>query len=142
MRTQRIESTKTRTVATTYRGDIRTIASLAMFWQDQGEPTRTLSELLRLTVESLFDLVTRKWPDYEVLTHSEAYKILTKLNLITDEKGHNMASLADVLSVEDLLAEGGIDYKSSRKIKHDFDSTKAESMLAEKLKGGKDGSQD
>jgi hypothetical protein len=59
-KTREIDLERRRTVATTFRGDARSIATLVMFFADKGEPCRTLSEVLRLAVESMREMIVAK----------------------------------------------------------------------------------
>ncbi len=93
-----------RTIATTFRGDIKTITTLAMYFHDKGEPVRSLSEILRLTTEGLSELIIQQQPEYKVNSTEIAYHTLRELGIINlnNPSFPNRQSLVKELSIENL----------------------------------------
>jgi len=99
-----IKSNRPPSIAFTSRCDIKSLATLVHFWRDKGEPIRSISELVRLSIESFKDLVTNKWPEYEIESASDALELLRKNGL---SSGHrNKSTLLKQMQVEDLILEG------------------------------------
>ena len=107
MKQENIDSKRKSTFATTYRGDIRTIATLALFWRDRGEVVKSANGVLRLSIEGLKELVVDKNPEYEVGTTTMAVRILEEFGIIDMEKDRkNKPTLIGELSMESLMLEG------------------------------------
>ena len=120
-KTDDINSYRQRTLGTTFRGDIRTIATLALFWKSKSEPLRSLNEVLRITLEGMKDLILDKHPEFEVNTVTLGVEILTELGLISlKDQQINRTVLLKELSLESLTLEG-IDPtdKLLKKLKHE-----------------------
>ncbi len=65
------------------RVDIRKLATIAEYWASQGERFRSISELVRLTVEVFTDHIVANTPINPVTTVDEAADILQKYALLT-----------------------------------------------------------
>ena len=120
-KTDQIDKYRQRTMGTTFRGDMRTVATLALFWKSKGEPMRSLNSVLRLTLEGMRELILDQHPDFEITSTSMAVEVLKELNLLDLKKDFpNKKSLLKELSIESLSAEG-IDptKKLLKKVKHE-----------------------
>ena len=84
----------------TTRIDGRYLATLARFWHDQGEIARSSSELLRLSLEGMVELLVSNQLVEFVETHKDALDVLDRLGLKT--KTANRTNLAQQLAGEDL----------------------------------------
>lgn len=99
-----ISTSRKRTLATTFRGDARSIASLAMYYMDKGEPCKSLSELLRLSIEVLRDMIVARDQRYEVNDTTTAIAVLKRLGLFsTEDVRLNRATLLHELCLEDVV---------------------------------------
>lgn len=103
----KIQRDRNRTAVTTFRGDIRTIATLASFWASKGESLRSLNDILKLSTEALKELIVDAKPEFEVTTTTDAVEILESFGLLDiGGKLRNKTTLLKELSIEDLMAEG------------------------------------
>lgn len=92
------------TLAFTSRVDARYLATLALFWEQSGSTPRSISELVRVSVESLADiLVTSMKVDF-VPTQEEAQNILGTLGILPKVQPRNL--------MKAMVAEGRINTES------------------------------
>jgi len=90
----------TATFALSSRVDIRHLATLAAFWLSHGERPNSISELTRLSIESLSELlVLNKEIDF-INTNEAALEVLTRSSLISPQKNANYKALKKVLLAE------------------------------------------
>lgn len=102
-----INRDRRRSIATTYRGDIRTIATLLTFWHQKGESPQSLVSLLRLSVEAFKEMIIDKYPEYEFTLHASAAELLERTGLLDlSKKGPNVHSLIKELSLESMIDDG------------------------------------
>lgn len=125
------------TIAFTSRCDARHLATLAQLWTQMGEHPRSTSELVRLSLETLSEMMVLSHKVDFVQTQGEAQEILGSLGLIG--KGMLRRNL-----VEAIVKEGGADIPHSPVIKNpsqriisqnDPHFKKAQDMLAQELLG-------
>jgi len=91
---------KTPTHVLTTRVDGRHLATLASFWHERGEPVRTFSELIRLSIEEFTELlVTNDMVDF-ISSHSDAIDVLQRLGLTSGKL--NKRNVMNVLTKESL----------------------------------------
>ena len=103
----KIQRDRNRTAVTTFRGDIRTIATLASFWHSKGEALRSINDILKLSTEALKELIVDSKPKFEISTTTEAVEFLELLGIFDIEgKVRCKTTLLKELSIEDLMAEG------------------------------------
>ena len=102
-----IHKNKLRTLVTTYRGDARTIATLALFWISKGEAIHSINDILKLSTEALKELIIDAKPEFEIDTTTKAIETLESLGVFNIQgKIRNKSTLLKELSIEDLMAEG------------------------------------
>lgn len=96
------------TFSSTVRMDIRTVATLLTFWRQQGEPLRSITEVVRLSVETFRDVVAKKHPEMEVLETATAVRLLQESGLVDPLAAgrRNRGNLAEQLQLEDSVLEG------------------------------------
>ena len=100
---------KKKTLATTYRGDIRTVATLALFWSLRGEHLQSLNSVLRVSLEGLKEMVVDKHPDLEFPTVTADAEYLANVGLLDfSKKFQNKVTLLKELSLES-ITNGGVD---------------------------------
>ena len=103
----KIQRDRNSTSVTTFRGDIRTIATLASFWQSKGEALRSINDILKLSTEALKELIVNAKPEFEIATTTDAVEFLEGLGLLDiGGKFRNKTTLLKELSIEDLMSEG------------------------------------
>lgn len=95
-----IEQKRAKTFATTFRGDVKTFATLAQFFRDEGPLTR--ASVLRLTVESLRDMIIKQRPELEVKETDRAVEILDNLGLFNHDDRRGKSHLIEQLRLEDI----------------------------------------
>jgi len=96
------------TLALTSRVDARYLATLALFWEKSNSTPRSISELVRLSVESLADvLVTSGKADF-VNTQEEAQNILGTLGLLP--KGIQTRNLMKAMVSEGSIRTDSLDF--------------------------------
>ena len=93
-------STRPATLTITSRLDARTLASLALFWQEKGEPVRSVSELARLSLEAFSELLILNKAAEFVQTQEDANEILSRLNLSVQKT--NRGNLVRAYNLENL----------------------------------------
>jgi len=103
-KTDEIKSTRPTSIAFTSRCDIKSLATLAYFWRDKGEPARSVSELVRMSLETFRDVVLKQWPQYEIKEVTDALSILNRSNLTTGHR--NRATLLKEMQIDEMVAEG------------------------------------
>ena len=107
LKLNKIQRDRNRTAVTTFRGDIRTIATLASFWQSKGEAIRSINDILKLSTEALKELIVDAKPEFEIATTTDAVEFLESIGLLDiGGKFRNKTTLLKELSIEDLMAEG------------------------------------
>lgn len=78
---QKIEGSRPSTAAVATRIDMRTLASLARFWASRSEPIRSQSELIRVSLESLLQLLILNNEAESFETQDEAFEYLSRNGL-------------------------------------------------------------
>ncbi len=86
------------TVVLTSRVDLRQLATLAKFWNDQGERPKSTSELVRLCLESFSEFLVLTQKAEFVQTQSDAKAIMEGLGLRV--KKFNPRNMAEALARE------------------------------------------
>jgi len=134
-----IHRDKLRTIVTTYRGDARTIATLASFWVSKGEAIHSINDILKLSTEALKELIVDAKPEFETPTTTQAIGVLERLGIFNIQgKIRNKSTLLKELSIEDLMAEGESEIPKTATKYGPFRSLqekeKTESLLEEKMK--------
>lgn len=122
------------TYAFTSRCDARHLATLAALWQSMGEHPRSISELVRLSVETLSEMMVLSGKIDFIPSQSEAQEILGSLGLLG--KGILRRNL-----VEAIVKEGGSEIPHTRVIKNPSQSIskddphfkRAQDLLAKEL---------
>ena len=142
---------KKNTLATTYRGDIRDVATILAFFVEKRKPIESLGGLIREAVELLAHTISIKNPKCRVDSYQTAVELLRHYGLYDanrPQRYRNQRTLAEELAAEDLAlnplptvtAEAldklkeNLEEPSSGAIATDLD---AREML-ERLKKGKD----
>lgn len=87
------------TVIMTTRADLRYVATLANFWHKQNECPKSISELIRLSLESFAEFLISSNRTQFVQTHSDAQEIMDRLGMTV--KKINPRHLGAALSRED-----------------------------------------
>jgi len=72
---------KPRTIALSVGVDARTVATLALFWHQTGETPRSMSEVVRLSLEGLMNLLVQDGQADFVPTQEAAFDALDRLGL-------------------------------------------------------------
>ena len=88
------------TVSLSTRADARHLATLARFWHEGGVTPSSISELVRLSLESLCDLLVNGQQVSFVTTQEEAQEILSRLGILPKIQRRNL--------VEALKREGNL----------------------------------
>ena len=103
-----IRAERPTTFSTTMKLDLRTLATLSLFWEKQGEPTRSAAELLRLSVETFRDVVTKQDPSIEVLTTQDAINVVKSTGVVDPlaSNRRNRCNLTKQLSLESSILTG------------------------------------
>ncbi len=102
-----IQRDRKRTIATTYRGDIRTIATLLTFWRQKGESPSSLVSLVRLSIEAFKEMIVDKHPEYEFTSTASATELLDRVGLLDLSKSRpNLHNLIKELSMESIVDKG------------------------------------
>ena len=86
------------------RCDHRTIAALAIFWQASGEGARSISEVVRVSLETFAELLQLQKKAPLIESHEQALSILRGLSMNIPKRSARM--LAKELSKESLKVEG------------------------------------
>uniref|UniRef100_A0A6M3K8K9 Uncharacterized protein n=1 Tax=viral metagenome TaxID=1070528 RepID=A0A6M3K8K9_9ZZZZ len=89
------------TVVLTTRCDMRTLASLALWWREQGDSPRSTSELVRISLEMFADIVLKKYSRLEVEKTDDAEEILARCGMRIRKK--NRRHVLEQLQLEDQL---------------------------------------
>ena len=133
------------TVSLSTRADARHLATLARFWHEGGVTPSSISELVRLSLESLCDLLVNGQQVSFVTTQEEAQEILGRLGILPKIQRRN---LVEALKREgslplDTLTKGGPSLpKSTPSVVGDSPELKeAERRLQELLSGQADEAQ-
>lgn len=91
------------TIAISSRLDMRYLATLAKFWHGKGERVNSISELTRLSIETLSELLVVNHQVEFISTHSDAVATLERLGLISkDGSRTNPKNFQQALIKEDL----------------------------------------
>lgn len=118
------------TFVSTARCDIRTAASLLSFFQQNGFGVASKSQLFRLSLETLAQLVTSKDSKLE-FTRSEALDFLNANGLLTGNE-RNRKNLFTKLQLEAFEQE-----EDSRTTSNDNELAEASFVLRKILNGGR-----
>jgi hypothetical protein len=102
--TDQILTSRKSTVIINSRCDRRTIAGLALFWLEQGEPCRSVSEIVRISIEHFWTLLLKSQRAKDIKTHDEAVKILSTIGVKTPQRLHG--SLVNEMAKESLSLDG------------------------------------
>jgi len=86
------------------RVDHRSIASLAIFWQAQGESAQSISQVVRASLELLLEILKMQDKAIHIESFEEALEVLKGLNLNIPKRSTQM--LARELSRQSLEMEG------------------------------------
>jgi hypothetical protein len=105
---EEVQRTRPTTAVVTTRCDQRTVATLLLFWHLKDEHPRSLSELLRLSLETLGDIVRSNHPELNITSTSQARQVLFESGMgdLTSGKRKNRGNLVNQLELEDMAAEG------------------------------------
>ena len=125
-----INAERPTTCSTSVKLDLRTAATLLLFWDKQGEQPRSMAETLRLSLETFRDVVTQSNPSIELTSSGQAIKVVQSYGF-DDPLGptkRNRASLVKQLSLASALAAG---YQPTERFtKHDKVVTSQQVALA------------
>ena len=92
---------KENTIATTFRGDIREVATIALYLDQKNERIDNISQLLKIAVGCFSDIIIQNIPQCEITTLHEAVNVLERLSLFNIEKSfRNKKTLIDGLALE------------------------------------------
>ena len=86
------------------RCDIRTIASLALFWRGQNEPAKSVSEIVRVSLETIQEALVLQGKARHVEGVEEALEIIQQMGLTIPERSRSI--VAKALANESLILEG------------------------------------
>ena len=104
------------------RADARYIATLINFWRKQDENPRSISELLRLSVESFAEFLVLNNQVAFVQNHTDAFQILDRTGMTV--KKTNPKHIAEILSkensssLENVLKSPKIDQSHQETLSH------------------------
>ena len=92
---------KENTIATTFRGDIREVATIALYLDQKNARIENISQLLKTSISCFSDIIIQNLPQCEITTLHEAVKVLERLSLFDLEKPfRNKKTLTDGLLME------------------------------------------
>lgn len=97
-----------KTAVLSTRADIRSIATLAAFYESKGVRVTSRSNLLYIIIEDYSDLLVKKGLSPKIDSTVEAMQILSSLSLQVSSmqtKGANRKELLKQISLEDIVAE-------------------------------------
>lgn len=126
------------TIATTYRGDIRKIATLAKFWNKNGQNLNSINNLLNTTISAFHELILKKYPEFEIIKIHDAIKTLESLKIYNLQgKNRNIKTLIEELSLESLkdTSQEVIVQKSESPFGSDLAKKRIEQELENQLQG-------
>lgn len=130
------------TITLTSRVDARYLATLALYWASVGETPSSISELVRLSMESFAELLTLSGKAEFPQTQEEAIAVLDRMSLkIQKLNPRNMANamIADGISLDSLTTSlQPIAALTSSKIKgrgpaHQMALANLESLMSKEL---------
>lgn len=78
---QKLEGSRPATAGASTRIDLRTLASLALFWEQKHQHLRSQSELIRTSLETFLQLLVINGEVTPVESHDEALEILKRRGL-------------------------------------------------------------
>lgn len=91
------------TCVTTFRGDMKMVASLARFFLSRNEPLNSLADIPRMAAIALCEMVVAKNPNMKYDSLHEALQYLESIGLFdASKKKRNTRTILDELSLEDL----------------------------------------
>ena len=98
-------STKKRpnTIVLSVRCDLRDLAVIALWLNEQGQLPDTIGTLGRTTIQLFSDMLRRKHPDYQRMTTADALNRLSQMGLRRGERNTN--TLIQRLQLEDVVLE-------------------------------------
>ena len=117
MNSDQIQSILKRPTSAVYssRMDIRTVASLTKYWISKGHKPTSVSELMRLSLETFSDLLYQN-SCTEKFTAQDAYNFLESIGLLKTLSSRNRTSLVKQIQSEVLKSEGiDLSYLEPRK---------------------------
>jgi len=127
------------TLIVSSRVDMRHLATIYTFWKKNGENPRSISELIRLSVEGFSEmLVTSHLVDF-VSEHSSASEILTQVGIMT--KGVQRTNLLEALAKEGKINSASLTtFKplpkpSTRIVEDSPEFLQAQALLQSKMDG-------
>lgn len=88
---------KKNTFFTTFRGDIREVATIARWLQSQGITPRSRNELIQVAVENFAKQLVKLFPETAIIDSHDALTFLTELGLIGANRKKIVSSIADEL---------------------------------------------
>jgi len=80
------------------------MAGLALFWRSAGEPGRSVSELVRLTLETFYEAMVIQGKARHIEGSEEALHLLNEMAFNIPERGRSL--VAKALAKESLKLEG------------------------------------
>ena len=93
-------------LATTFRYKITTVAVLLKFFREGGENPSNISQVLRLGLESMEDMIVASNPQYSFTSEHEAFQFLQSSGLMEDVSPSNRKRLVNVLALENIRLDG------------------------------------
>lgn len=106
------------TLAFTSRCDARHLATLALMWQGEGEMPRSVSELVRLSLETFVEVLVDSKKCSFIPTQGEAQEVLGGMGLLG--KGLLRRNLVEAITREgNLTSIHSTPYTPSHKVAHD-----------------------
>ena len=128
---------KKNTIVTTFRGDIKELATIALYLKNHGESLASLSQVIRTGLSCFHEMVISADPSTEIITLDEAIKTLEQLNIFDlAGKYRNKKTLIDGLALESLSQDqnGLVLTKPDNPFGTDLARKKLEEVLDENLK--------
>jgi hypothetical protein len=105
----RVAATKARTLVISSVLDTRTVATLADWWLEQGEHVRSISELVRLSLEVFGDLLVKNGAkSFETIEDGE--KVLIRMGIATKAMTTKNQTNRAIEKVNFELERGGYDH--------------------------------
>jgi len=131
-----IKSNRPATLVAQTRIDARTLATLASFWTLKGEHIGSISNLVRLSVELLREIIVAKHSETDVDSTAMAAAILEKMGLkdLYNSRRKNAQTFAKQLQIEDTLLDNLAATKSSIMLSNPAETSKTSTIRAEFMK--------
>ena len=100
-----INADEVATFVTTFRTDIRKVATIVKWLHVEGNAPTSRSDALAKALDTLVAMVLSAHPEYETKTVTEAMELLLHYGLVDTTKMRNISTLVKSLSGESLHAE-------------------------------------